>query len=101
MLVIIGKSLVKQTLTSGFVAAFIIMLFPQPLSSKRMVRRSLARGIADLADLYSREVTGFVLEDGDDAAAVDVTGRQLKYRARFFKIFVNCALPTMLTARLS
>lgn len=80
----------KNKLTSGFAAAFVIMLFPRPLSSKRMVRRSLARGIADLADLYSREVTGFILENEDDDAAIDVLGRQLRYRAKFFAIFVSC-----------
>lgn len=69
------------------------MLFPRPLSSKRLVRRSLARGIADLSDLYSREVTGFFLEneeDGDTTVDIEnVQARQERYRAKFFSIFVR------------
>ncbi|ORX36047.1 hypothetical protein BD324DRAFT_651951 [Kockovaella imperatae] len=37
----------------GFAAAFIIMLFPRPLSAKRDVRLTLARCISSTSDLYS------------------------------------------------
>jgi hypothetical protein len=98
LLVIIGTFAVARCGASnnkrvGFAAAFLIMLFPRPLSSKRLVRRSLARGIADLSDLYSREVTGFFLEneeDGDTTVDIEnVQARQERYRAKFFSIFVR------------
>jgi hypothetical protein len=68
------------------------MLFPRPTSAKLLVRRTLAKNIADIADLYGAVVTGVedeVAVEMDKEWKMDVKGRQARYRARFLKIMVS------------
>jgi hypothetical protein len=76
---------------SGFVAGFLIMLFPKPVSAKTRARLSLARIVSELGDLYGSEISGFELEidPSTDEKRLDVRGRQEKYRGQFLKIFVS------------
>lgn len=73
----------------GFVAGFLIMLFPKPISAKTRARLSLARIVSDLGDLYGSEISGFELEIDHKEDELDVRGRQERYRGQFLKIFVG------------
>ncbi|WVF70551.1 hypothetical protein IAT40_005342 [Kwoniella sp. CBS 6097] len=71
----------------GFVAAFIIMLFPRPVSARALFRRRLAKNMADIGDLYGKVVTGIEGEwDSDDNGTVDDEGRRERYKGGFMKV---------------
>ncbi|GFZ43623.1 hypothetical protein JCM24511_01343, partial [Saitozyma sp. JCM 24511] len=73
----------------GFTAAFLVMLFPKPISAKLLVRRTLAKNLGSIADLYGAVVTGLEDEadeqDGDKEWKAVAKEREGKYRARFLK----------------
>ncbi|TFK38741.1 hypothetical protein BDQ12DRAFT_712685 [Crucibulum laeve] len=47
----------------GFTAAFIVMLFPRPNSSRTLVRRTLGANIAALGTIFAGEVEAFLAEE--------------------------------------
>ncbi|KAJ9113890.1 hypothetical protein QFC19_000084 [Naganishia cerealis] len=71
----------------GFTAGFIISLFPKPQSAKVTVRKSLAKAIDNIAELYTEEVKGFLLEarlyDTTKQQTLDAEERATRYRTRF------------------
>lgn len=77
----------------GFTAAFLVMLFPKPISAKLLVRRTLAKNLGSIADLYGAVVTGLEDEadeqDGDKEWRAVAKEREGKYRARFLKCMVS------------
>ncbi|OCF31124.1 hypothetical protein I316_07256 [Kwoniella heveanensis BCC8398] len=85
----------------GFVAAFIIMLFPRPVSARALFRRRLAKNMSDIGDLYGKVVTGIEgeldSEDNDlvesnggdrtDATCAKIAeGRRERYKGGFMKV---------------
>lgn len=77
----------------GFTAGFIISLFPKPQSAKVTVRKSLATAIDSIAELYTEEVKGFLLEarlyDNRNQQPLDVEERATRYRTRFLGLIVS------------
>ncbi|WRT64249.1 uncharacterized protein IL334_001180 [Kwoniella shivajii] len=77
----------------GFTAAFIIMLFPRPVSARYLFRRRLAKNMADIGDLYGKVVTGI---EGELDSEVDTLGaaeenkiaeiRRERYKGGFMKV---------------
>lgn len=72
------------------------MLFPRPQSAQQIVRRNLARTIADTGDLYGKVLGGVedVAEPEADVAAekkapLDSEARVEKYREKCLKIMVS------------
>lgn len=47
----------------GFTAAFIVMLFPNPISSRVLVRKTLAAVINETGDIFATEVEAFLSEE--------------------------------------
>ncbi len=47
----------------GFTAAFIVMLFPNPVSSRVLVRKTLAATINETGDIFATEVEAFLSEE--------------------------------------
>jgi hypothetical protein len=101
LLVIIGRLDRREwqfpALTSGFTAAFLVMLIPRPESARRIVRRNIAKNIAATSDLYARVLGGVEEEaeldpDGGDGTALDkldIAARVDKIRKPFMKILVS------------
>lgn len=94
------RSIVRSPLTScsllviiGFTAGFIISLFPRPQSAKVTVRKSIAKTVDRLAELYTEEVKGFILEANLYAAGtqqtLDIEERATRYRTRFLGLVVS------------
>ena len=77
----------------GFTAGFIISLFPKPQSAKVTVRKSLAKAIDSLAELYTEEVKGFLLEANlykvGKTQTFGVEERATRYRTRFLSLVVS------------
>lgn len=77
----------------GFTAGFIISLFPKPQSAKVTVRKSLAKAIENLAELYTEEMKGFLLEanlyEAGKTQTLDVEERATRYRTRFLGLIVG------------
>jgi hypothetical protein len=77
----------------GFTAGFIISLFPKPQSAKVTVRQSLAKAIDNMAELYTEEVKGFLLEanlyEAGKTQTLDVEERATRYRTRFLGLIVG------------
>ncbi|WVQ97371.1 hypothetical protein IAU59_004483 [Kwoniella sp. CBS 9459] len=66
----------------GFVAAFLIMLFPRPVSARALFRRRLAKNMADIGDLYGKVVTGIEGElDAEDNGVLDADGNGISNKA--------------------
>lgn len=86
--------------------AFIIMLFPKPISAKVLVRRTLAKNLSDLGDLYgvmvgamedeaaAEDSTAAGAHGGQEKAVRDVDARQARYRDRFLGCAVSQAKHT-------
>ncbi|WWD17770.1 hypothetical protein CI109_102211 [Kwoniella shandongensis] len=72
----------------GFTAAFIIMIFPRPISARLLFRHRLAKNMADIGDLYGRVVTGIEGEWDTPItkAAIDTAGRRERYKGSFLKV---------------
>ncbi|WWC58457.1 uncharacterized protein I303_100999 [Kwoniella dejecticola CBS 10117] len=77
----------------GFTAAFIIMLFPRPVSARALFRKRLAKNMADIGDLYGKVVTGIEGEMDHDNAESDVEDkgkiaevRRERYKGGFMKV---------------
>lgn len=47
----------------GFTAAFIVMLFPNPVSSRVLVRKTLSAIINEVGNIFVTEVENFLLEE--------------------------------------
>jgi hypothetical protein len=47
----------------GFTAAFIVMLFPNPISSRVLVRKTLAATLTEAGDVFATEVEAFLAEE--------------------------------------
>jgi hypothetical protein len=77
----------------GFTAGFIISLFPKPQSAKVTVRKSLATALDSIAELYTEEVKGFLLEarlyESPNQQPLDVEERATRYRTRFLGLIVS------------
>lgn len=72
----------------GFVASFIMILIPHPISAKKVVRQGVAKNIAALSDLYAFELAG--LEEGrnEDPQSIEVnTDRRMRFRGHMLRIF--------------
>jgi hypothetical protein len=70
-----------------------VMLFPKPMSAKLLVRRTLAKNISGIADLYGAVVSGVEDEAEVNVGAewkMNVKERQGRYRAMFLKCLVSC-----------
>ncbi|KAK8866031.1 hypothetical protein IAR55_001182 [Kwoniella newhampshirensis] len=78
----------RVLLSTGFAAAFLVMLFPRPTSARLLFRHRLAKNMGDIGDLYGQIVTG--IEGEWDAPVddhpVDSAGRRERYKDRFLKI---------------
>ncbi|WVR05967.1 hypothetical protein IAU60_002995 [Kwoniella sp. DSM 27419] len=79
----------------GFTAAFLIMLFPKPISARALFRHRLAKNMADMGDLYGKVVTGIEAEsdtkqEGSEPALVDrgkiAEARRERYKGAFMKV---------------
>ncbi|KAJ9117013.1 hypothetical protein QFC22_004671 [Naganishia vaughanmartiniae] len=77
----------------GFTAGFIISLFPKPQSAKVTVRKSFAKAIDNIAELYTEEVKGFLLEarlyNATNPEPLDVEERASRYRTRFLGVMLK------------
>lgn len=71
--------------TIGLAAAFITSLFPKPQTSKMVVRKTMARTIERLGDLYSEEMKGFFVESKKQQGVAGFESTA-KYRGDFLKI---------------
>jgi hypothetical protein len=79
----------------GFAAAFIISLFPKPTSARKIVRLRAARIIDALADLYTDELKGFLMEAKESGNLLDenkMDQRAGLYRAKVLDIVVGLNL---------
>ena len=76
----------------GFTAAFLVMLFPKPLSARQIVRCNIAQVIADTGDLYGKVISG--IEDGLetlDSSDLNSKIRQDRHRDQLLKIMASAA----------
>lgn len=76
---------------TGFTAAFLIMLFPRPLTARQVVRRGLAKNIAATSDLFV-QILGAIEEESegaDSSVKIDQVARLDKIRKPFLKISVS------------
>lgn len=73
----------------GFAAAFIIMLFPRPLSARQIVRRNMARTIKDTEELYAEVITGLEEEEGHGQEQKEIIARAERHRGRFTAIIAR------------
>lgn len=64
----------------GFTAAFIVSLFPRPVTSKEIVRKTLSRTIEGLGDFYAKEMRGFL------GGVRDTRSRTELYRGDLLKL---------------
>lgn len=80
-------------LSTGFGAAFVAMLFPKPISAKRLVRRTLADNIGRIGNMYATILTDVedeaALESGGKVRKLNMKERQTRNRAKFFKCIVS------------
>jgi hypothetical protein len=69
------------------------MLFPKPVSAKRLVRRTLADNIGRIGDMYATILTDVedeaALESEGNVLEMDVKERQKRYRAKLFRCMVS------------
>ncbi|WWC86361.1 uncharacterized protein L201_001236 [Kwoniella dendrophila CBS 6074] len=77
----------------GFTAAFIVMLFPHPVTARALFRRKLAKNMSDIGDLYGKVVTGIESELDHDNAETDgnnkgkiAEARRERYKGGFLKV---------------
>ncbi|WWC66524.1 uncharacterized protein I206_100427 [Kwoniella pini CBS 10737] len=77
----------------GFTAAFIIMLFPRPVSARALFRHRLAKNMADIGELYGKVVTGIEGELDHDDSEIDhedkgkiAEVRRERYKGGFMKV---------------
>jgi hypothetical protein len=79
----------------GFTAAFIISLFPKPITARKIVRLRAAKIIDVLAELYVDELKGFLLEAKESNEPWNeskVEERAGLYRSRVLDVVVSPAL---------
>lgn len=79
----------------GFTAAFIISLFPKPITARKVVRLRAAKIIDVLAELYVDELKGFLLEAKESNEPWNeskVEERAGLYRSRVLDVVVSPAL---------
>jgi hypothetical protein len=79
----------------GFTAAFIISLFPKPITARKIVRLRAAKIIDVLAELYVDELKGFLLEakeSNEPWNETKVEERAGLYRSRVLDVVVSLAL---------
>ncbi|GHJ86374.1 hypothetical protein NliqN6_2776 [Naganishia liquefaciens] len=89
----------------GFTAGFIISLFPKPQSAKVTVRKSIAKTVDRLAELYTEEIKGFILEANlyteGMQQTLNIEERATRYRTRFLGLVgkIQAIQPQMTNAR--
>jgi len=59
----INLDLYRLLVVIGFTAAFIVMLFPNPISSRVLVRKTLAATLSEGGDIFATEVEAFLAEE--------------------------------------